>query len=328
MSAEQQEAASLNQMLTASSPLPDHPKGIGEPIFEPAPASVKSLLPPGAFRTDDHRYYFNGQGPVPGATSVLDVLMKWDLVNWKQREAAKAMYQLVALDAATINAPVPALNDELIKAAIATADEARDRAAKIGSGVHLLADIETRDGLEATEKAVEAGLVPEEWIPYLEAYRGFLGRYSGSSIVSSEKMVWSAAGYGGTYDVLMRLPAEPISSEKQSRLNANPRSELWLIDIKTSKGIYPEYGLQLAAYRWADAIILPGDPRPYPMPQIDRTGVLHLRPDLYTDTGWRLIEYPTTVEDDYMGFLGALEAYTWHQKKRFQKKEMRLNTVT
>ena len=26
---------------------------------------VKSVLPTGAFMTDDHRYYFNGDGPVP-----------------------------------------------------------------------------------------------------------------------------------------------------------------------------------------------------------------------------------------------------------------------
>jgi len=318
---EQQEAASLNQMLTASSPLPEHQKVIGEPIFEPAPASVKSLLPPGAFRTDDHRYYFNGKGPVPGATSVLDVLMKWDLVNWKQRESARAMFKM--LSDPDGEAMAIGQEDDLIKAAIAAADETRDRAAKVGSGVHLLADIETRDGLEATEKAVEAGLVPEEWIPYLEAYRGFLGRYSASSIVSSEHMVWSDDGYGGTYDLLMK-----IDCQKHPDRICEDGPELWLIDIKTSKGIYPEYGLQLAAYRWAGAIILPGDPRPYPMPQIDRTGVLHLRPDLYTDTGWRLIEYPTTVEDDFYGFLGALEAYKWHQKKRFTRKEMRLNTVT
>lgn len=343
MTSEQQEAASLNQMLTASSPLPEHQKVIGEPIFEPAPASVKSLLPPGAFRTDDHRYYFNGKGPVPGATSVLDVLMKWDLVNWKQREAARAMWTAlnprtgvlpdIEVEEGTDAEELKRTEEALIKWSIAKADETRDRAAKIGSGVHLLADIESRDGLEASEKARKAGLVPDEWIPYLEAYRGFLGRYSASSIVSSEHMVWSDDGYGGTYDLLMKIPRLAEQHGKGHEIGPDlctmcqASNELWLIDIKTSKGFYPEYGLQLAAYRWADAIILPGDPRPYPMPQIDRTGVLHLRPDLYTDTGWRLIEYPTTVEDDYMGFLGALEAYKWHQKKRFSKSVLKLNTV-
>ena len=52
--------------------------------------SVKSLLPPGAFMTADHRYYFNGEGPVPSVTTVLEVLSKPALVEWKAREAVRA----------------------------------------------------------------------------------------------------------------------------------------------------------------------------------------------------------------------------------------------
>ena len=102
--------------------------------------------------------------------------------------------------------------------------------------------------------------------------------------------------------------------------------DLWLLDIKTSKGYYPEYGLQLAAYRWADSIILEGNPSPWPMPVIHHAGVLHLRPDQYPDTGWRLIEYPITYEKDYMSFLGALEVYRWRKEGRFLKSV--LNPVT
>ena len=91
----------------------------------------------------------------------------------------------------------------------------------------------------------------------------FLDRYSRSAFVSTEKAVWSLNGYGGTYDLLMMIDGE-----------------LWLIDIKTGKGLYPEFALQLAAYRWADYIILPGDPTTYDMPNVDSTGVLHLRPEL------------------------------------------------
>jgi len=100
--------------------------------------------------------------------------------------------------------------------------------------------------------------------------------------------------------------------------------ELWLIDIKTSgKGPYPEWGLQLAGYRWADYIVLENDPVLYPMPQIQRAGVLHLRPDLYRDTGWRLIEYPISYDLDYRkGFLAALELYRWREGKRFTKSRL------
>ncbi len=288
-----------------STALPGHPEGVGGMTV---PESVKSILPTGAFRTDDHRYYFNAQGPFPGVTSIIDVLMKWDLVNWKQRSAAQAVLDMLT---DTSDVQVRAIPDEeIVKLAISRADEKRDSAARIGSGVHLLADLQVREEagipLEASEKASKPSVIPEEWIPYLEAYRAFLGRYSASSIVSSEKMIWSLNGYGGTYDLIMLIDGE-----------------LWLIDIKTSKGYYPEYGLQLAAYRWADGIILPGDPRLYAMPEIQHTAVLHLRPDLYRDTGWRLIEYPTDYMQDYMSFLGVLEAYKWRSKKRFSRSDLK-----
>jgi hypothetical protein len=56
------------------------------------------------------------------------------------------------------------------------------------------------------------------------------------------------------------------------------------------------------------------------MPEIHKAGVLHLRPDQYPDTGWRLIEYPITYEKDYMTFLGALEVYRWRKEGRFLKR--------
>ena len=112
-------------------------------------------------------------------------------------------------------------------------------------------------------------------------------------------MVWSLNGYAGTYDLLMMID-----------------QELWLIDIKTGKRIdYPEYALQLAAYRWADSIILEGNPLQYEMPNVERTGILHLRPDTYK-AGYCLYEVPTTYESDYMTFLGLLEAYKWKQIER------------
>jgi hypothetical protein len=272
-------------------------RGRSAKVAEANPLSSPLKLPPGMFITQDHRYYFNGQGPYPSVTTVLGIMDKPAVMIWKARESVRALYRFVKAD------PTNDLGEEeeAIRWAVKEADKARDTAAKLGSSLHLLADMASR----ATEKAPERFEVSEEVQPYLAAFRGFLGRYSASSIVSSEKSVLSENGYAGTYDLIMRIDGE-----------------LWLVDIKTSKGYYPEYGLQLAAYRWADSIILPNDPRPYPMPQIDRTGVLHLRPDQYPDTGWRLIEYPTDYTRDYMPFLGALELYQWKEAKRFTKSNL------
>lgn len=270
-------------------------------------------MPTGLFMTDDHRYYFNGSGPYPSVTTIIDVMSKQALMTWKAKAAARAMYRAASADLAGLG-----LEEDAVLNALKAADSQRDTAGRLGSSVHLLAHMEGM-GLQGQEIDSKGFNVSEQEKPYLEAFRDFLGRYSASSIVSSEKAVLSENGYGGTFDLLMQI-CPVIHDHAVPPLQCSP--ELWLIDIKTSKGYYPEYGLQLAAYRWADSIILEGDPRPYPMPQVQRTGVLHLRPDQYSDTGWRLIEYPTDYQKDYIPFLGLLEAYKWREEGRFTKSQL------
>lgn len=288
------------------------------------PATVADLsMPPGAFMTSDHRYYFNGEGPVPSVTTVIGLMEKPAVMAWAKKNVARAALR----HSGTIREMLADTGeDDVINFLVREADRERDTAAKLGSGVHLLADMASRNALRGPVAGTTAFQVSEQEMPYLAAFRGFLGRYGASNIVSSEKIVWSENGYAGTYDLLMQMPCYndcggPDGGQtvgvKDGKGCAIP--DLWLIDIKTSKGYYPEYGLQLAAYRWADSIILPGDPGVYPMPQVQRTGVLHLRPDQYPDTGWRLVEYPTDYKLDYMPFLGLLEAYQWKLRGRFTK---------
>jgi hypothetical protein len=282
------------------------------------PRTVADILPVGLFMTADHRYYSNGEGPVPSVTTIIDVMSKPAVVTWKAKESAKAMLRLLQAMTEEGDGIMPAFaagaEDDLILQALKESDAARDTAASIGTGVHLLADMASR-GQESDSKGWQVSAVEE---PYLAAFRTFLGRYSASSIVSSEKAVWSLNGYAGTYDLLMFFDCEPCRSRTEyiSEEWQCGERELWLLDIKTSKGIYPEYGLQLAAYRWADYIIVEGDPTRYPMPEVKRTGVLHLRPDKYPGDGFRLQEYDTDYQLDYIPFLGLLEAYQWREAKR------------
>jgi hypothetical protein len=257
----------------------------------------------GAYRTEDHKYYWNGRGPYPSVTTILDVMDKPALVSWAKRTVAEiavnrweevgGYIQKVSADAA-------------INWLKGLPDYQRDAAGKLGSSIHLWADIASR-GAEPDSETFQPS---DEERPYLEAYRGFLtwleqhGR-----IVSGEKMVWSQDGYGGTYDLIVRFTCDCHQG-------------LWLVDLKTAKtGPYPEWALQLIAYGTADFIIIEDDPTPYPMPEIQRYGVLHLRPDLYEDTGWRLIEYPL-IPSDRMAFLGALEIWRWKQEKRYTKSKL------
>ena len=247
----------------------------------------------GLYMSSDHRYWFNGKGPFPSVTTILKVIDKPALVSWAKREVAQsAIRHLDELPGMVAESG----GEQAARWLASTPDHRRDTAAQLGSSVHLLADMASR----ADGKAPEGFEIPEATIPYLDAFRGFLKRYSASTIVSSEKAIISLSdGYAGTYDLLMRI-----------------EGQLWLIDIKTSKGIYPEYGLQLAGYAHGEFIALPDDPQLYPMPKVERFGILHLRPELYQE-GWRLAEFGVT-DRDYLAFLAALELHQWQREGRFK----------
>ena len=251
----------------------------------------------GGYRNSDHQYWFNGEGPLPSVTTILEVISKPAVGVFKAKEAARAVFHALATADAVADEVLPEIEDQWVAYGLKESDKARDLAAELGSSVHLLADL-----VGGSETASNGWQLSEQEKPYVEAYRDFLGRYGRSSIVSSEHMVWSLDGYAGTYDQLMMIDGE-----------------LWIIDIKTSAhGPYPEWGLQLAAYAWAHWIIVPGQHAPHSMPAVMRFGILHLRPDLYPDTGWRLIEYPCTSRD-YGAFLSALDLWKWKKEGRFTK---------
>lgn len=283
----------------------------------------------GAYRTQDHRYYWNGRGPYPSVTTILQVLDKPAVVQWAKRTVAEGAVNRWEEIGARLFAPMPqpplvgeidktlvgevgseTRRSKVIQWLASMPDYVKDEAGKLGTGIHTLADMVSREA----EGYGEAFQVSEQEKPYLEAFRGFLRFLSeqGAEIVSSEKMVWSSNGYAGTYDLIVKWPRQNYEPEKV---------DLWLLDIKTSKGYYPEYALQLIAYGYADKIIIEGNPDGYPMPKIQRYGVLHLRPELYPDTGYRLVEYPL-VEADYITFLAALELYRWKQEGRYTKSKL------
>lgn len=283
------------------------PLGSSEPEQNTTADPWASIPKIGAYRTADHRYFWNGQGPYPSVTTILKILDKPALVQWAKRNVAEtAVLKMEELTARVLKDG----NEEAIRWLVSLPDYQRDIAATLGTNVHALADMESR---------AEAFEVSEQEKPYLEAFRNFLTwlEAHGGVIVSSEKMVYSSEGYCGTYDLLIRFPDTCPFRVLDEGCHWQG---LACIDVKTSKGYYPEYALQLVGYGRADAIILPNDPTPYPMPKLQRYGVLHLRPDQYTE-GWRLIQYPVT-DRDYLAFLAALELSKWKEEGRFTRKAL------
>lgn len=76
--------------------------------------------------------------------------------------------------------------------------------------------------------------VPKDLKPYIEAFNNWYEQCQ-PELIESEKYLYSDKyGYAGTADLICWIDGE-----------------LWLIDFKTSKAIYDEYGLQVRAYGYA-----------------------------------------------------------------------------
>lgn len=83
------------------------------------------------------------------------------------------------------------------------------------------------------------------------------------------KPVWGATefnvlnrtfGYMGTADAIVKIGGSKV-----------------LMDLKTSKDVYSDYAIQLAAYRYAEKVVNPATGEEKDMCEVDTTGVLHVR---------------------------------------------------
>lgn len=108
---------------------------------------------------------------------------------------------------------------------IRAADEAKERSAEEGSRVH--------DAVEAILKGHSA--VPDETTrPAVEAFEEFLRNTHVRPLLIEERLVSRAHRYAGTVDVVAEI-----------------NGVVGVLDVKTSKAIYRDYGMQTAAYKAA-----------------------------------------------------------------------------
>jgi hypothetical protein len=103
---------------------------------------------------------------------------------------------------------------------------------------------------------------------HLEGLRAFVADWQPEPVaVEAEVLRYRTAPvYAGSVDLVARLSDQ----------------RLWLIDLKTSKGVYPDHALQLGAYACADVLVA-GDTAA-PMPRVQRAGLLHV-----TGAGYQLV---------------------------------------
>lgn len=116
----------------------------------------------------------------------------------------------------------------------ANADVIRDAAGRRGSNVHYLT--ECYDNHEEVELLGDNGqprYSMEEWSMF-ERYVDFSERFKAEHAMIEQQLMCPELGFAGTMDRLTDI-----------------EGKRYLLDIKTSNGIYNSYWLQLAAYREA-----------------------------------------------------------------------------
>jgi len=211
--------------------------------------NAMAMVPKAITRDRYHRYTHQGV-TYPGVTGIIGVMGKGEgLMTWACRQAVSGVLdQLDTLPSMLANND----REKVVNMLAARSAWDRDKAANRGSDIHDHADrIVTGQAL---------GKVSADHAPQVDAYRAWW-ESSGWTLRTSEAFVLHPdIGYGGTFDLLAR----------------DEEGRTVLADLKTGKGVYPEYRVQLAAYGMATLIARPEDTATYPMPAIDRYVVLHL----------------------------------------------------
>jgi hypothetical protein len=258
----------------------------------------------GLHRTDDHRYYWNGDGPFTSVTTAIGMYDKSDaLVGWAKKETAIfALAHLPILtahlshftpdpfcppceaDAKRRNPVGPYESGRLWVSSLP--DRQRDAAADLGTNVHTVA--------EAIGRGEDPRIAPE-LLPYAEQYRRFLDDEDPQYRAIEYMGVNLTHGYAGTGDFI-----------------ADINGWRYAIDIKTytktgkvPKTYYPTTGMQLAACAAFEFIGKPDDPTQYPVPEVERYAVLLLGQEDY-----RLIPYKVT-DATFAAFLHCLDLHRW-----------------
>lgn len=227
--------------------------------------------------TRGRTYVWKGQR-YDSVTSILSRgIPKPALVNWAAREVAQA-----AVEAApNLHADVQQLGPQAVIDALKGAPWAkRDAAATLGTTIHDLAESIILDKpLPAIQPAHQG---------YVDGFRRFLDDWHPEYLAAEAPVFSPTQGYAGTLDAIVMLDGVPC-----------------VLDYKTGASVYPEAGLQLAAYAMADFMGLP-DGTEHPMPVCDGLRVLHL----HGEGHYRLVD-AGDIDDCYAKFLQVKALAAW-----------------
>lgn len=222
------------------------------------PATVNRLGKPVPKRRAGY-YVLDDHRVYPSITTILQVIAKPQLIYWSAKVTAEALMEDPTLD---------------LDEAIATGKRKKESAGDVGTTIHSWAEAYKR-GAPLTAESL-----PESIRGYGE---GFLA--------------WVKADQPKIFHNELEVYNDRHQIAGKTDMIAMIRGKMAVVDIKTSKGIYPEYGLQLSAYR--ECInSMGGD-----IPGVEDLWILHLKAD--GNYEFRRMDEPFEV------FLAAKRLWQW-----------------
>lgn len=219
--------------------------------------------------------YYNIEGvKYPSVTTILRVINKPALITWLQKRAAEKALE----DPAVYDTP---------QKVMAALELDRDSAGQRGSTAHAVAHEYVRF---LKKEITEDDLRPYQDDPYYPAIVSFFETLK-PEIIASELTVFNREHvYAGTLDLLATMQD----------------GKRYVVDWKTAKAVWPEYSLQIEAYRQCDGAIVPGDPstlEKWDGPLAEAGAVVLLKPN----GTFQFHKVPA----DFEVFLAALALYRW-----------------
>lgn len=148
--------------------------------------------------------------------------------------------------------------------------------AELGTAVHYACELDNKGVLDEST-------VHEKVEPYLAAWRLFKREMRPEILMNEQRLGHPVRGYAGTLDLKLRMTGS-----------------LWLIDLKSSVALYPQVGVQLAAY-----LDLLRANYPELRSKVIHRGALQLKPDGKYKLG------TFTDSSDLTTFYGLLAVHHW-----------------
>lgn len=160
-------------------------------------------------------------------------------------------------------------------------------AAELGTSAHawIEADIDPAFQYPITD------FEPDEFWQMVDVWDTWRSKHTIEPILT-ETTVWHAEkGYAGTFDIFVEIDGEP-----------------WLIDVKTSRSLWPEHVMQLSALKNAETVLIKEDGKYYERDWQEyqelwgalRFGFLHVRPDDIDNNGNFVPRYVELVEAEHL----------------------------